>query len=341
MLHSRSLAAPALGALLIGSLPLLGGCVTEVGYQTPAGEASDTAEISQPPPPLPAYEQPPCPADGYLWVPGYWAYSGSYYWVPGSWVRPPQVGLLWTPGYWGFAGGAYVWHAGYWGTHVGFYGGVHYGYGYDGDGYRGGRWEGRHFEYNRYENNVDEHVVRHVYEDRDDHGFDGDHRGDGDHGFDGGHGGDGDHGGEGDHRGDGDHGFDGDRRSYEGGPQGIPASPRGEDQRYGGEPSDHPGVFSRDNRGPPAHAVAPPQGRFEQRGDERAPVGVPPRGNVQVRPGYPPPPAFRGRGPGAQHPQPPPRPALAAHRGPPAGHPKGRPAPDKRDRSHGPHEPQP
>ena len=320
MLHSKSLAAPALGgALLIGSLLLLCGCVTEVGYQTPAGEMSATAEISQPPPPLPTYEQPPCPGDGYLWVPGYWAYSGGYYWVPGSWVRPPQVGLLWTPGYWGFVGAAYVWHAGYWGAHVGFYGGVHYGYGYDGDGYRGGRWEGRHFEYNRYENNVDEHVVRHVYEDRGEQGFDGDHRGDGDRG------------------GYGDHGGDGDRRSYEGGPQGIAASPRAEDQRYGGEPPDHPGVFSRENRGPPANAVTPPPRRFEQRGDERARVGVPPRGNVQARPRYQPPPAWRGRGPGAQpaHPQPPSRPALAAHRGP-AGHPKGRPAPDKRDR--GPHE---
>ncbi len=32
------------------------------------------------------------------------------------------------------------WHGGYWGTHVGFYGGVNYGYGYDGDGYEGGYW---------------------------------------------------------------------------------------------------------------------------------------------------------------------------------------------------------
>jgi len=25
------------------------------------------------PPPIPVYEQPICPAEGYLWVPGYWA----------------------------------------------------------------------------------------------------------------------------------------------------------------------------------------------------------------------------------------------------------------------------
>src|SRR5271154_4647835 len=57
-----------------------------------------------PPPPLPVYEQPPIPAPGYLWTPGYWGWaSAGYYWVPGTWVEPPTVGFLWTPGYWGFA----------------------------------------------------------------------------------------------------------------------------------------------------------------------------------------------------------------------------------------------
>jgi hypothetical protein len=27
------------------------------------------------PPALPIYEQPPCPEEGYLWTPGYWAYD--------------------------------------------------------------------------------------------------------------------------------------------------------------------------------------------------------------------------------------------------------------------------
>ena len=56
--------------------------------------------------------------------------GGGYYWVPGTWVQPPRVGVLWTPGYWGFVGGVYAFHAGYWGPHVGFYGGVNYGFGY-------------------------------------------------------------------------------------------------------------------------------------------------------------------------------------------------------------------
>ena len=47
------------------------------------------------PPVLPVYVQPPCPVDGYLWAPGYWAYGpDGYYWVPGVWVAPPRPGLL-------------------------------------------------------------------------------------------------------------------------------------------------------------------------------------------------------------------------------------------------------
>ena len=61
------------------------------------------------PPALPVYEQPICPAEGYLWTPGYWAYDPlyGYYWVPGTWVLAPQVGFLWTPGYWGWGGGGF------------------------------------------------------------------------------------------------------------------------------------------------------------------------------------------------------------------------------------------
>ncbi len=119
------------------------------------------------PPALPVYAQPPCPGDGYLWTPGYWAYGPvGYYWVPGVWVTPPRVGVLWTPGYWGFAGGAYGWHPGYWGPHVGFYGGINYGFGYGGVGFVGGMWAGNAFRYNTAVMNVNAGVVRNVYVNR-------------------------------------------------------------------------------------------------------------------------------------------------------------------------------
>lgn len=115
------------------------------------------------PPILPIYEQPLIPGPGYLWTPGYWAWGGDgYYWVPGTWVLPPYVGALWTPGYWGWGDGVYVFHRGYWGRHVGFYGGIDYGYGYGGRGYEGGYWRGGGFYYNRSVNRVGGNI-RNVY----------------------------------------------------------------------------------------------------------------------------------------------------------------------------------
>ncbi len=116
------------------------------------------------PPVLPVYAQPVCPGDGYLWTPGYWAYGDEgYYWVPGVWVQPPAVGVLWTPGYWGWGGSAFLWHAGYWGPHIGFYGGVNYGFGYSGVGYEGGYWNHGVFAYNRSVNNINVTNIHNVY----------------------------------------------------------------------------------------------------------------------------------------------------------------------------------
>jgi hypothetical protein len=119
------------------------------------------------PPALPVYEQPICPGAGYLWTPGYWAYGpDGYYWVPGTWVMAPTVGFLWTPGYWGWGGGGYFWHGGYWGPHVGFYGGINYGFGYGGVGFVGGRWNGGVFAYNTAVMHVNTTVIHNTYIDR-------------------------------------------------------------------------------------------------------------------------------------------------------------------------------
>jgi len=120
-------------------------------------------QVTIAPPVLPVYTQPPCPGDGYIWTPGYWAYGpDGYYWVPGTWVLAPQPGLLWTPGYWGWSAGFYLWHPGYWGPHVGFYGGVNYGFGYTGVGFFGGYWAGDHYFYNRSVTNINITNV-HIY----------------------------------------------------------------------------------------------------------------------------------------------------------------------------------
>jgi hypothetical protein len=126
-----------------------------------------SVQVGIAPPALPVYTQPPCPVEGFLWTPGYWGYGSlGYYWVPGVWVHPARVGFLWTPGYWGCERGAYFWHGGYWGPHVGFYGGVNYGYGYGGSGFCGGRWEGGAYRYNTAVCNVNNASVHNTYVDR-------------------------------------------------------------------------------------------------------------------------------------------------------------------------------
>ena len=116
------------------------------------------------PPDLPQYDQPAAPGENYIWTPGYWAWSNrGYYWVPGAWVLAPYAGALWTPGYWDYSKGQYRWHDGYWARHVGYYGGVNYGHGYDGSGYEGGYWRGDSFCYNHTVSRVDTRTVQSVY----------------------------------------------------------------------------------------------------------------------------------------------------------------------------------
>jgi hypothetical protein len=146
--HSRYGHAASL--LLSLAIPVWGVLATTAHAQVGIG-----VSITLAPPALPVYAQPEVPGPGYLWTPGYWAWGeGDYYWVPGTWIQAPQPGYLWTPGYWGWGDGAYLWHGGYWGAHIGFYGGVNYGFGYGGSGYEGGYWDHDHFFYNSSVSNV-------------------------------------------------------------------------------------------------------------------------------------------------------------------------------------------
>jgi hypothetical protein len=73
------------------------------------------------------------------------------------------AGVLWTPAWWGWSGGAYLFHPGYWGPHVGFYGGINYGFGYGGVGFVVGEWRGGAFFYNRAVANVNVVSFHNVY----------------------------------------------------------------------------------------------------------------------------------------------------------------------------------
>lgn len=134
------------------------------GLPVASSSAYVGVSVSIAPPLIPVYQQPYCPGAGYLWTPGYWAYSDfGYYWVPGVWVRPPRIGYLWTPGYWGYRGNSYYFNDGYWGPTVGYYGGINYGFGYVGSGYYGGRWSGNTFRYNTAVTRVNRNVITNTY----------------------------------------------------------------------------------------------------------------------------------------------------------------------------------
>src|SRR6185369_16599173 len=156
------MASRLIRAILFGSVVL-----ALVVVALPAASVAQVAfSISFGPPALPIYTQPPCPADGYIWTPGYWAYDydyNDYYWVPGTWVMAPQPGLFWTPGYWAWNGNGFLFNEGYWAPQVGFYGGIDYGYGYFGQGYQGGRWQNGRFFYNRSVNNINVTNIHNVY----------------------------------------------------------------------------------------------------------------------------------------------------------------------------------
>lgn len=158
----RSMAPGALALVLMASTGLVAAPLT-ARAQIGIGIG---IRVNLAPPPLPIYEQPPIPDPDYLWAPGYWAWDqnvSDYYWVPGTWVQPPQPGYLWTPSYWGWDNGVYIFHDGYWGQHIGFYGGVDYGFGYTGSGYQGGYWQGNHFFYNRSVNNITNVHITNVF----------------------------------------------------------------------------------------------------------------------------------------------------------------------------------
>jgi hypothetical protein len=155
-LRAASASAALLVGLGMGLTAMPQAALAQIGIGVGIGVGGVSFNVGVAPPPLPVYEQPPIPAYGYIWQPGFWSWDedvNDYYWVPGTWVQPPRVGLLWTPGYWGWNGGHYGYNTGYWGAHVGFYGGINYGHGYGGLGYEGGEWRGNQLFYNTNVNN--------------------------------------------------------------------------------------------------------------------------------------------------------------------------------------------
>ncbi len=90
--------------LLAGSLIAAGCAGGYVGY-----------EARIPPPPLRVETYGPTPGPGYIWIKGYWGYSGgNYVWQGGRWEQPPRGRRQWEEGRWERRGDRYRWRDGRW-----------------------------------------------------------------------------------------------------------------------------------------------------------------------------------------------------------------------------------
>src|SRR5580658_1709399 len=112
------LRAAAGAAALASVLILASGCVVAVRpapvvYEQPVapGEVVVTED-----PPAPIYETVGvAPGPGYLWIGGYYHWSGGgWVWYRGHYARPPHPGAAWVRARYEFRGGRRVYIAGYW-----------------------------------------------------------------------------------------------------------------------------------------------------------------------------------------------------------------------------------
>ena len=109
-------------ATMIRTISRMAGLVLIAGALTASSASASTRIFVQIGPPAPVYAPvvvaPPAPHYGYLWRPGYYAWTGvTYVWVPGAWVAPPYRGAVWVPGRWTRQPRGWFWVSGYWGRH--------------------------------------------------------------------------------------------------------------------------------------------------------------------------------------------------------------------------------
>jgi hypothetical protein len=84
---------------------------------SPAPEVPAMAEgtVVADPPPAPISEFiPASPDPDFVWVGGYWGWSGGWYWTSGRYVRRPFHGAAWVAGGWALGPHGWGWHGGRW-----------------------------------------------------------------------------------------------------------------------------------------------------------------------------------------------------------------------------------
>jgi hypothetical protein len=91
-------------AILSFALLFLAACAEGVAYYS-----------SAPPPPPRAEVFGVAPGPGYVWINGYWGWSGgTHTWIEGRWERPPRPHAVWVAPSWERRQNRYRFHQGHW-----------------------------------------------------------------------------------------------------------------------------------------------------------------------------------------------------------------------------------
>ena len=104
----------AVPLLTLAVVALLSGCAEPVVYVHHPAVVVSQPLVSTAPPAAPPQTMLAAPGPGYVWIPGYWSWSGNWRWVGGRWVIPPYPQSTWVSGYWVHRPQGYVWIRGYW-----------------------------------------------------------------------------------------------------------------------------------------------------------------------------------------------------------------------------------
>ena len=106
---------------LFSVLALSSGCVVAVRpapvvYEQPVPAGAPGEVVVSEDPPAPVYETVGiAPGPGYLWIGGYYHWSGGgWVWYRGHYERPPHPGAVWVHARYAWRGNARIYVRGYW-----------------------------------------------------------------------------------------------------------------------------------------------------------------------------------------------------------------------------------
>ncbi len=91
------------------------GLIAAAVLALPASASASTRIYVRVGPPAPVVETVVVARPGYVWVPGFYRWSGrAYVWVAGRYVVPPRPRAVWVPGHWVQEPRGWFWIGGAW-----------------------------------------------------------------------------------------------------------------------------------------------------------------------------------------------------------------------------------